>query len=267
MMPFTRIKLFLASILFFLFFASSLSDSYASHSWGNYHWARTSNPFTLKLGDNLTSAWDPYLATTSSDWSISTVLDTTITPGLTTARRCRPTNGRVEVCNYTYGSNGWLGLAQIWISGNHITQGVTKVNDTYFKKAQYNTTAWKNLVLCQEVGHAFGLDHQDEIFDNTNLGTCMDYTNNPDSNQHPNAHDYQQLETIYAHLDSITTIQSGAQKLPSLGQNITGVVLNADLSNPKEWGQILKNNKSVALFVRDLGNGQKVFTHVIWAQE
>ncbi|TFD09386.1 hypothetical protein E3T29_04385 [Cryobacterium sp. TMT1-66-1] len=46
----------------------------ANHSWGGYHWARTSNPFTLKLGDNVTSAWDSYLATTSSDWTQSHVL-------------------------------------------------------------------------------------------------------------------------------------------------------------------------------------------------
>ena len=33
--------------------------------------------------------------------------------------------------------------------------------------------------------------------DNNNLNTCMDYTSNPDSNQHPNIHDYQQLNDIY----------------------------------------------------------------------
>lgn len=257
---------FLISAIFLVFLSSFFAQSSdASHSWGNYHWARTSNPFTLKLGDNLTSAWDPYLTTSSADWSISTILDTTIVPGLTTARRCRPVNGRIEVCNYTYGSNGWLGLAQIWISGNHITQGVTKVNDTYFKTSKYNTAAWKNFVLCQEVGHAFGLDHQDEDFNNSNLGSCMDYTSNPDTNQHPNAHDYEQLEIIYAHLDNITTIQNGTQKLP-LGQSITNSILNSDFSNPSEWGQALKNNRSVALFVRDLGNGQKVYTFIIWAQ-
>ena len=32
----------------------------ASHSCGNYHWARTANPFTLKLGDNVSSAWDSW---------------------------------------------------------------------------------------------------------------------------------------------------------------------------------------------------------------
>jgi len=55
----------------------------ADHSWGNaagdpYHWARTSNPFTIKMGDNLTSSWDPYLATAAADWSTSAVLDVSV---------------------------------------------------------------------------------------------------------------------------------------------------------------------------------------------
>ena len=28
----------------------------ANHSWGGYHWARTANPFNLKVGDNVNSA-------------------------------------------------------------------------------------------------------------------------------------------------------------------------------------------------------------------
>src|SRR5215212_4522481 len=182
----------------------------ANHSWGKYHWARQSNPFTLQLGDNVSgdnvsSGWDGYLRTTSSDWSVSSVLHTTVVPGTTTT--CTPTIGRVEVCNAAYGTNGWLGLAQIWVGRrSHITAGTTKVNDTYFNTPTYDTTAWRNLVMCQEVGHTFGLDHQDETFDNPNLGTCMDYTNNPSTNQHPNQHDYDELQIIYSHLDSTTTV-------------------------------------------------------------
>src|SRR5262245_13693975 len=113
------------------------SSVFASHSWGGYHWARTANPFTIKLGDNVSPAWDPFLATASYDWSKGSpnwpdVLDTTVVPGQATPRNCRPTSGRVEVCNATYGSNGWLGVAQIWLSGGHITQGTVKINDTYF---------------------------------------------------------------------------------------------------------------------------------------
>lgn len=233
------------------------SSAEASHAWGSYHWARTSNPFTLKLGDNLTSNWDPYLATTSSDWSASSVLDTTIVAGGTTGRRCRATAGRVEVCNSKYGNNGWLGLAQIWASGSHITQGTAKMNDTYLTAAPYNTTPWWNMVMCQEVGHTFGLDHQDTNQTNPNLGTCMDYTNNPSgppSNEHPNQHDYDQLSTIYSHLDSTTTI--GA----------TPAGFNGDFSAPNAWGKLVSSDAKTSLYVRDFGNGFKVFTFVIWAK-
>ena len=79
----------------------------ADHSWGPYHWARTANPFTLKLGDNVSSAWDSYLRTASTKWSLSSVLDTSVVSTLSN-RNCRATLGRVEVCNRTYGNNGWL---------------------------------------------------------------------------------------------------------------------------------------------------------------
>jgi len=231
----------------------------ADHSWGNYHWARTSNPFTLKLGDNVSSAWDSYLSTTSSDWSKSSVLDTTIVPG-SGSKNGRPTKGRVEVFNRAYGPNGWLGLAQIWVSGSHITQATAKVNDTYFNNPPYNTSAWKNLVMCQEVGHTFGLDHQDENFNNPNLGTCMDYTSDPDgppSNEHPNQHDYDQLETIYSHLDSTTTV--GAMPVG---------MANGEFDAPNQWGKVVRtlNNGRSSLYERDFGGGYKVFTFVYWAE-
>lgn len=43
--------------------AASASPAAADHSWGGYHWARTSNPFTIQVGDNVASAWDGYLRT------------------------------------------------------------------------------------------------------------------------------------------------------------------------------------------------------------
>lgn len=238
--------------------------TYASHSWGPYHWARTANPFTVKLGDNVSTAWDGYLGEASSDWSQSSVLDTAVVTGNAgNPRRCRATSGRVEVCNSTYGSNGWLGVASIWVnSTNHITKGTVKANDSYFNTATYNTPPWRRLVMCQEVGHTFGLDHQDEIFGNPNLGTCMDYTNDPDgppSNEHPNAHDYAQLETIYGHLDAATTV----------GQTVSLGRGNADNDEDVEdrGRSIRKDGKGrTSLYERDLGRGEKVFTFIFWSE-
>lgn len=240
------------------------TDAHANHSWGDYHWARTANPFTIVLGDNLTSDWDAYLTQTSADWSASSILDTSIAPGNTnnakgrnTPKNCTPTAGRGEICNTKYGSTGWLGIASIWISGGHITAGTVKLNDTYFKTPTYNTSAWKNLVSCQEVGHIFGLAHQDETFNNQNLGTCMDYTNNPESNQHPNQHDYDMLEQLYSHVDTSSTI--GASTAPSLKQ---------DSNDPKAWGKEVYRSADggTSIFLDDLGNGNRILRHVYWVE-
>lgn len=266
-MLFRHLGKFVTVFMFALFVGAFTTSVYATHSWGGYHWARTSNPFTLKLGDNVSAVWDSYLSTASSDWSVSTVLDTTVVPGQTNPKNCRAVNGRVEVCNSKYGNNGWLGIASIWVSGSHITQGTVKVNDTYFNTTKYNTPSWRQFVMCQEVGHTFGLDHQDENFNNTNLGTCMDYTNDPARNDglgdnlHANQHDYDELGIIYAHLDSITTLLSKTSSPPALvGDDI-------DTSDAREWGKVIKKSSDgrSSLHERDLGNGNKVFTFVIWA--
>ena len=192
--------------------ASLASSASANHSWGGYHWARTANPFTISVGDNVSSAWDSYLQTAASDWSANTSgnpLNASVTAG-SSRGKCKPTTGRVEVCDDAYGNNGWLGQAQIWLARGslHITQGTAKMNDTYYAPGmKYDTAAWRGAVMCQEVGHTFGLDHQDES--GADFHTCMDYASNPDAdNMHPNTHDYDELAIIYSHLDSSTTIAS-----------------------------------------------------------
>lgn len=210
----TKLRLVVLAAVTVMSVVAAAAPASASHSWGTYHWARTSNPFTLKLGDNLTSQWDAYLLEASVDWTKSNVLDTVVVPGSAgNVKRCVAPQGRVEVCNAKYGFNGWLGIAGISLSGGHIVSGYTKLNDSYFNSSTYNKPEWRRLVTCQEIGHDFGLAHQDENNNNANLGTCMDYTANPlgpPSNEHPNAHDYDQLSSIYGHLDSTTTIASSS---------------------------------------------------------
>ncbi len=226
----------------------------ATHSWGGYHWARTSNPFTLAVGDNVSSAWDAYLDTSNAQWSQSTVLNLTKTAGGTTARNCRASAGRVEVCNSAYGQNGWLGLASISITGGtHITQGTVKLNDTYFAMPQYNTPAERAHVMCQEVGHTLGLGHTSE--DGSSQQTCMDYSQDPNSTA-PNAHDYAQLESIYAHLDFTTTVGSTSKaNKPQVG------------NERSSWGQEVHRSRDGehSTYVRDFGGGTKVVTEVTWA--
>ena len=178
----------------------------ASHSWGNYHWARTSNPFTLTVVDTTSGVWPSHTSAAVNDWARSSVLDLVLTTG-SADRNCRALKGMVKVCNSAYGLNNWLGLATISVRGGHITAGTTKVNDSYFSQTRYNDPTKRQHVMCQEVGHDFGLGHQDES--GADLNTCMDYSSALD-NPSPNAHDYEQLEIIYgSHFDAGTTISMG----------------------------------------------------------
>ncbi len=245
-----------AAMLSLLFAAQPAN---ATHSWGGYHWARTSNPFVVQLGNNLSNNWQAQFSTAMTDWSASDVLNTVIAPNAAKPNRtCRATLGRVEVCNSKYGSNGWLGLAQIWITADgHITQGTTKMNDTYFNTAAYNNTAEKNHVMCQEIGHTVGLGHQDET--GAALGTCMDYSSDIGS-QHPNAHDYEELDIIYAHLDSSTTLASTTASAAELD--------TADHDNRQNMGRRVfrSGNGRLELYQLDFQDGSSLLSSVYLAE-
>lgn len=270
-------KVFLAVLAFFILMGA-YGIAQADHAWGKYHWNLSTNDTLanpLKLGDNLSTAWQESLAGASFDWNAS-VLKNAVAAGGSNAN-CDPTLGQVEVCNGAYGENDWLGIAQIWVyrgKDGHIAQAIVKLNDTYFAMSKYGTPAWKNLVMCQEVGHTFGLSHQDENFTNTNLGTCMDYTSDPDgtlavpdqlNNEHPNSHDYEMLQSIYAHLNDPST---GGPGKGGGGKGKPASVGSVALNTPAEWGQAVAQDAQGrnSLYVRNLGSGIEVITHVLWAE-
>jgi hypothetical protein len=251
-----------------LFSTASMAD----HAWGAYHWERSINPFTVPLGSNVDSEWEIYLGFAPTDWFVSGVLNTTVIAGSSSPRRCKTTSGTVQVCNLTYGNNGWLGIASISISGGHITAGYVKLNDTYFNTTKYDDPAWRQMVMCQEIGHTFGLGHQDENFSNANLGTCMDYTSDPDGtlngqlpNEHPNAHDYGQLTDIYAHLDSNDSGGGGSSgcnpKSPKCNPTPAADILDSiEMNGPAQWGRLVSEHGPQEVYELDFGGGRKVVT-------
>jgi hypothetical protein len=231
----------------------------ATHSWENYHWKRTTSELTVQVGDNVTSVWDPYLDVAIVDWNKSIYINSPEVPGSTNPKNCRAVAGTIQVCNSSYGQTGWLGIATISISGGHITQGTTKLNDTYFNTAKYNTPAWRALVMCQEIGHDYGLGHQDEDFNTDATTSCMDYTSVPEGNEHPDAHDYAQLETIYGgHMESSTSTAFGG------GSAGTGVEVG---DTPASWGRAIHFTADGRpnVFERIDAPGQRTITHVFWA--
>ena len=265
----TLARRFVAAVLPGLALVAASFPAAATHSWGGYHWARTSNPFTLRLGNNMTTAgWRAHLAQTSSDWnSGNTPVVTAIVAG-TSNKRCAMVSGTTQVCNGRYGYNGWLGLASINITGGvHITQGSAKMNDSYFDTATYNNPNEKLHVVCQEVAHTFGLGHTSE--DGSSQNTCMDYFSNTGANAtstkstKPNQHDFDQLKTIYAHLDGFTTVAAMTPLVSAMGK---GVDVTDD---PRSWGQLMSQsaNGRSSTYERDNWDGSRTVTHVYWTEE
>ncbi|HXI11170.1 MAG TPA: hypothetical protein VNM92_00795 [Thermoanaerobaculia bacterium] len=167
----------------------------------------------------------------------------------------------------------------IYASGSHITKAYTKLNDTYFDTAQYNTPGWRDMVTCQEIGHNFGLGHQDEAFGNYNLGSCMDYTNAPDggtvngfnygpSNRAPNTHDYNQLSSDYGHTDATTAfnemIRAGQRSatIDLMGMNDQwGTPIGYDREGrPNQFERFLGNDSVT-------GERETLITHIFWAPD
>lgn len=222
----------------------------AATQWGGYQWSAA--PAALLIYENIDPGWTTYVGIPDSgigggggavaDWTNGSVgLSATRELSAIDRRKCPARTGTVEVCNYSYGRNGWLGIAQIWTSGNFIQKGTVKLNDSYFKLSAYNTAGWKSLVSCQEVGHTIGLGHDDTNFGDINFGTCMDYTSYPDAagyyydaqnarhdtadNHVPNGNDYALLSCIYAVAGTAcpgATVTSYGNKLKSEAAGSSG---------------------------------------------
>ncbi|HEV2079704.1 MAG TPA: hypothetical protein VGR19_07400 [Allosphingosinicella sp.] len=245
----------------------------AGHGWNNYHWSRTGAAITPPVGDNVDAKWDPYFQRVLDDWNRSDFINSALAAGLTNPKNCKAVAGTIQVCNSKYGQTGWLGIAQIWLSNGHITQGITKLNDTYFDTAKYNTPAWRRMVFCQEVGHDYGLGHVNENFDDPNTGSCMDYTNDParndgqGTNEYTNQHDYDQLALIYGgHSEGTagtTAVQSGQRSAGISAEDSVGG------DTPAQWGRAIHRDGygRPDVFQLDLPGGGKKITHVFWTLE
>lgn len=257
----------------------------ANHAWGGYHWARTANPFMLRLGNNLTPDWSSYLgyivadwndpskaaanngssATQYQPWTKGAVIQTVLVTG-SAGSKCSAVAGTTQVCNARYGANGWLGLATVWMSGaNHIIQGTAKMNDTYFSSSAYNNVNQRRHVICQEVAHSFGLGHQST--NGSSQNSCMDYFSNTGSaatstkSTRPNYHDFEQLWSMYAgHADSTSTVASTPSQT-ALRSSVT--------DDPRTWGRLAHQsaNGRHSEYVLKEADGTVAITEVVWTDE
>jgi len=193
----------------------SAATALANNTWNGYHWGDgASDPhdggISLALVDDLDDAYGTEYAYAAvlADWDDGP-LSLSSSNALPTARPAACDNdasgdagnaiaGKIHVCNAAYGKNGWLGLARIWLaSDGHIEAGVALMNDSYMLESGslYDDPNARRHVLCQEIGHTFGLDHQGSPKKQSCMNDRWGLTD--PSFVGPNQHDYDTLDEIY----------------------------------------------------------------------
>jgi hypothetical protein len=74
----------------------------ADHSWNNYHWARTTSSFTLRVVDSVTADWQFAFDESLRRWGQSSKLDNlvaAVAEDSKTRKRCPTVAGQMRVCN------------------------------------------------------------------------------------------------------------------------------------------------------------------------
>jgi choline kinase len=173
----------------------------------------------------------------------------------------------------------WQDVATIWITTtDHIVQGTVKVNDTYLDPSStytYNTPEERLHVICQEVGHTFGLDHQSTS--GATLGTCVDYYHNvagDSASTLPDQGDYDQLACIYNKAYNGSTLTFAGQTSPyeaphsckGTGHDDGFTTVGAAGFSPAQVGLPAWANPSQDVYVSHLPNGLTQVSFVRWAK-
>lgn len=178
------------------------APAHAVHAWVNYHWPRSANPFTLTYSTSVSSTWTDLVTKVVGEWDDVTQYRAGAFDVVNLSKVSSGAKLTIESGNF--GNNGWFGIATIRVNilTGHISSGSVKVNDFYFTGTYGNDVA-RDHVLCQEVGHTLGLDHNRLalLFGRSCMNDDNSTLNDP-TYRTPNSHDAQQLNTIYTHADA-----------------------------------------------------------------
>jgi hypothetical protein len=242
---------------------------------GGFHWARKSPEFTLRVGSNLTGPWPTILEQVVKDWNKADTVTFRIVGGGTNPQECRPVIGRVETCNWRYGTQeGWLGLTRLYFNdrGDHIEAATVQMNDSFFDtNSEYNNDAARRHTMCHELGHTPGLDH-------VGTNSCMnDSQFAVFNNLHPINKDFNQLARIYSHKDSTTTV-SGSQKKKKKKKKSSKKDRKGDRKRSRAESDGFFSPTSLpsapnglagseTMTVESTDDGRKVVTFITWADE
>lgn len=152
------------------------------HKWWKWHWDKS----TIKVG-----IWNCATEANAAkvDWDSHTQLSL---PGSST-------HTDISVWCDNFGNTGWWGLASIedssWDTWHcfwwcRISHGHARFNTYYGGSTGAGEGSERRGVLCQEVGHLFGLDH-------SNTGGCMAKGYYSPSSNITNAHNWADINAMY----------------------------------------------------------------------
>lgn len=237
-------------------------------------WRNKKNGLGLKIRNALTEDWDEYFDEAVNDWNASPALSLT-TDNVAADPDCGMVRGIMKVCNKEYGMTGWTGLNEVYFEGDSIAASVAKMNESYLK-SKGTTVAEKLFVMCHEIGHGFGLPHRDEIANNADLGSCLDYTYRFEKNMRPDTIiDFENLENLYGTVgdrrrrsmlrnndssESQTELQDKPLSFEKVAQ-----------SQSRRWhyreGRLLHQSKHKEIYENHLGNQVRVVTTLLLASD
>lgn len=181
----TQYRTQIVSLAFLLVLSNGIG-SRASHQWNSYARADSSVGRYYWSATGYSSIYDQEGRTDSDSWQNASVMD------LPTS-----TSHYFGICSFDeiagfagfYGNTGWDGITSLdCMTGNIIGASQSGINRTY---ADSYSTDNKKKVACHELGHQFGLSHDDSASD-----TCMT-TSATNGVSHPGDHDIEMLDAIY----------------------------------------------------------------------
>lgn len=238
-------------------------------------WRNKKKGLKLEVRNALSPDWDGYFDEAIKDWDEAPALSLS-TSYVEADPDCSNVDGIMKVCNDEYGRTGWTGLNEVYFQGSYIAASVAKMNESYLGSSG-TSNAEKLFVMCHEIGHGFGLPHRDEIANNADLGSCLDYTYRFENNKRPDTVvDFENLKLLYGTVDG--TPNNRIRHLRGDASTSTGTRINAqqhessaEITQSRKWhykeGRLLHESKHKRIYENHLGGGRRVVTTLLLAKD